>query len=91
MNFQKKKIDSNVNNAQSLKKYDSDKPKLLQKFENFQTETPTLYEKMSFLKLYAEKQSKQLKQHRLEQENIISLYSKKNEEFSKLMFKLNEM
>ena len=50
---------------------------------------PNVLNKIKFLKLYTEKQSKQLKQHRLEQEQIISLYSKKNEEFSRLSTRLN--
>lgn len=44
-----------------------------------------LLEKLTFLKLMSEKQSKQIKQHRLEQENLNSLFTKKNEEFLNLL------
>lgn len=40
---------------------------------------------LTFLKLMSEKQSKQIKQHRLEQENLNSLFTKKNEEFLNLL------
>ena len=47
--------------------------------EQNEDKQPTIVEKLSYLKLYTEKQSKQLKQHRLEQDNMISQYSRKNE------------
>lgn len=49
---------------------------------------PSLMEKLYFLKLFSEKQSKQLKQHRMEQDSMISLYLHKNAEFTKLMQRL---
>lgn len=50
----------------------------------------TLLEKLEFLKLCAEKQSKQLKHHRLEQENLISILANKNEELSNFVNKLEK-
>lgn len=50
----------------------------------------TIIEKLEFLKLCAEKQSKQLKHHRLEQENLISILTSKNEELSNFVTKLEK-
>ena len=53
-----------------------------------QKQENSIIERLSVLKLLTEKQSKQLKQHRLEQEGLISEFSSKNEEFYKFALKL---
>lgn len=53
-----------------------------------QKQENSIIERLSVLKLLTEKQSKQLKQHRLEQEGLISEFSSKNDEFYKFALKL---
>lgn len=74
--------------SKSIKNFLKNPVEPLKNQSNQQKQENNIVERLSVLKLLTEKQSKQLKQHRLEQESLISQFSAKNDEFYKFALKL---